>query len=75
MFSNRRFLGYDVIFKQYEPRNQSNNSYNWSRSLVDPHSKPISEAARNWYPVVLNNLHPRTCWQELKDLDVHPEAM
>lgn len=69
-FSNQPFMGQMCkIQLARKPRRQSTCSEQTTPSpeLTRAALRSVSDDVRIRYPVVVNNLNPRTCWQELKD--------
>ncbi|KAI0684628.1 hypothetical protein BC835DRAFT_614268 [Cytidiella melzeri] len=65
-FANKPLMGYDIkVQLSKKPRRQTIPAS--TPSPKADHNPGRSENSRVRYPVVIYNLDPRTCWQELKD--------
>ncbi|KZT12801.1 uncharacterized protein LAESUDRAFT_808336 [Laetiporus sulphureus 93-53] len=73
MFFGRQFLGADVKPYDFEPRKRNDASISTDRSSISSDSAPRSQSTfvrqniSEQVAIVVANLSPDICWQELKD--------
>ncbi|OBZ76823.1 hypothetical protein A0H81_04003 [Grifola frondosa] len=67
IFSRRQFLGADVKIEVARPPRRDSVGSSKTSSSPPAHARLAPDHARVRYPVIINNLNPQTCWQELKD--------